>query len=269
MAQQEGDLIKTPKGEVLIARGGQLHKIADNPGEFEQLKALKEGRMAIPSGFAVSKPYWQQMLGKLAVYDPKFDLVDASARSKMRASATSGDLSKQMRTLGTAIGHVDHLNSMVDDLHNFDGIATPLNHFKRGMDMATGQNHYTNFDTAAPAVAGEVNKLFVGGSGDKDGRHEFREPLNSTRSPSQLHGAMAQMMDLMDSRANEIRQQYQRGMGTTKDPFEMYAPETAKALQRLRAMKQAHGEKMGAQPVPQTPAHTMGKDETLKALGFN
>jgi hypothetical protein len=55
-----------------------------------QVKALAEGRMAFPTGTALKSAYWQDMLQKVAQFDPSFDAVNYNARAGTRKAFTSG-----------------------------------------------------------------------------------------------------------------------------------------------------------------------------------
>jgi hypothetical protein len=44
-----------------------------SPPDAELVKALAEGRLAFPGGFALKAPWWQQKLEQVAQYDPSFD----------------------------------------------------------------------------------------------------------------------------------------------------------------------------------------------------
>src|SRR6185437_3308792 len=62
------------------------------PATGAMVKALAEGRMALPSGFALRSAYWQNILRDLAQYDPGFDLANPAARVQTRKQFTSGSI---------------------------------------------------------------------------------------------------------------------------------------------------------------------------------
>jgi hypothetical protein len=66
-----------------------------------QVKALAEGRLPMPSSFALAKPYWQKMLQMTAQYDPTFDAATAPAR-KAAITAFTGN-GRPRRSLARSI----------------------------------------------------------------------------------------------------------------------------------------------------------------------
>ena len=108
------------------------------PTMGNQVKALAEGRMAFPSGFALKTPYWQNMLKMVSQYDPNFDAVNYNARSKTRNWITSGQGATTVTALNTALGHAAGLADNFDKLGNtqFPMINSALNFGKTQLGNA-------------------------------------------------------------------------------------------------------------------------------------
>ena len=75
----------------------------------QQVKALDEGRMQFPSGFALKSPYWQQMISAVIQYDPDFDAVNYNSRASTRKDFTSGKSADSITALNTAMSHLNNL----------------------------------------------------------------------------------------------------------------------------------------------------------------
>ena len=100
--------LQPPPGQTLS--GEDYLKTLPKP-QADQVKALAEGRMQIPGGFALKTPYWQQMMTHVSQYDPNFDTVNYNARAATRKDFTSGKSAQNITSFNTAIGHLDHLLS--------------------------------------------------------------------------------------------------------------------------------------------------------------
>lgn len=89
-----GVVIPGATGSGMSSDGAQLNgqpfldQLPQN--DAAQVKALAEGRMAFPTGTALKSAYWQDMLQKVAQYDPSFDAVNYTARAGTRKAFTSG-----------------------------------------------------------------------------------------------------------------------------------------------------------------------------------
>jgi hypothetical protein len=96
-----------------------------NPTTAQQVKALAEGRMQFPAGFALKSPYWQNMLSAVSQYDPSFDAINYNARAKTRSDFTSGKAAQTINALNTVACHEGDLSDAAKKLNNFGGIMTP------------------------------------------------------------------------------------------------------------------------------------------------
>lgn len=222
-AQAPGDTSKT--GEAYLSSIGDAQFAA-------QVKALAEGRLAFPSGTALKDPHWQQLLGATAQYDPNFDAANYGARSAMRKSATSGPLSKNMRALDQVASHIGQLSDQIDQVAggNYPMINSLENRYARAM----GEAGPINWQSTADAVAHETRALFaVSGGGTLDELHGYLDTLNANNSKEQKQAAIKNISQLVRSRIQIIRDQYQQGMGTTEDPFQVIGAHGASTLDRL------------------------------------
>ena len=196
-----------------------------------QVKALAEGRMSFPSGFALRSPYWQQMLQAVAQYDPSFDAVNYNARAKTRADFTSGTGAKNITSIDTSIGHLGTLLKAADGLDNYRWPAA--NMLKNLYESATGDPRIVAFNTAKQAVATELTRVFRGTGGSVHDVEEWETNINAANSPAQLHKAIETAVDLLHSRIDAVGEQYKRGMGTSSDVLDLLTPEAKKTLAAL------------------------------------
>lgn len=221
----------------------------------DQVRAMVEGRMAPPPGFAASKPYWQAMLAKAAEYDPGFDQTTWASRVATRKDFTAGQSAKAVTALNTALGHAGTLSDNFDKLDN--GSLPMWNAFVNEAGKQFGSDKVTNAQMAIGALAAEARKVFAatgGGSLTELKSWEESFPLNG--SPRQQQGAMKQFVDLLDSRLQGLADQYNRGMKTTEDPLQLLEPRSRAVFQQLtgETPKSSTGYQSGRGPATAPPA---------------
>lgn len=217
------------------------------PQTAAQVKALAEGRMQFPTGFAISKPYWQNMLNLTAQYDPTFDAANYNSRSKTRGDFTSGKSAQNITALNTVIGHLDHLDHAIDGLGNYAGdepgpvLGIPLGPLAHANNSAaefiarqsgTGQR-YKDFDAAKTAVANELTRVFRGAGGAEADIQGYMKQLDGASSPQELRATVKSMANLINSRIQALGEQYSQGMGRSQDGIRLLTPDKQEAFQRM------------------------------------
>lgn len=214
------------KGPVTLT-GEPLLSTLD-PATASQVKAMAEGRMALPNGMSMRSPQAQKLLGLTAQYDPTFDVANAPARTAARKAFTSGAQGKNITSFNTALGHLGTLAQRTEDLHNS---SLPLwNGVANLAESATGDPRVTNFNVAKQAVVDELERAFKGTGGNVHEIRQWEDTINSSRSPAQLRGAIGQAADLLNSRIGAIRDSYNAAMGTTDQPLPMLNQHASDAL---------------------------------------
>jgi len=213
------------------------------PAQGQIVKALADGRMAFPSGFALKSPYWQGMLQAVAQYDPSFDAINYNARAKTRNDFTSGPSAKNMTSLNTVIGHLGQLNDDVDKLGNggFPLVNAGVNLFQTQTGNAKKQAAIADFESAKTATVDELTKALKGSGGTVHDIKTWESQLNAANSPAALHAVVARMTGLLSSRINSVGEQYSKGMGKTSDPTELLSPEAKAVWQRLNSAEALRG----------------------------
>lgn len=218
-----------------------------SPPEAAQVRALSEGRMQFPTGMALSKPYWQGMLSSVAQFDPNFDAANPQSRSATRRDFTSGKSAQNITAMNTAVGHLDHLDRAIDGLGNYAGnepgpvLGIPLgplahrnNIFAHQIAEASGTDQrYKDFDTAKTAVANEMTRVFRGSGGAEADIQGWMKQLDSASSPASLKTVVRSMATLMKSRLEAMGEQYQQGLGVSKDPITLLTPDKQASYQRM------------------------------------
>lgn len=235
------------------------------PSAASQVKAIAEGKMPFPSGFALKTPYWQQMLSAVSQYDPSFDAVNYNARSKARGSFTSGPDANNITALNTAMNHAASLKDAYDSLGNTNYPA--YNSLTNYLGNALGsQNTQTNTAAVAArghALSGELAKVFRSSGMAESDIKAWEDKLSTSATPAQSKEILNSAMDLMEGRLSALAEKYNQGMGTSKQGIELLSPAAQKAYLKVRGsvpqttssngiMPQQAGQPQG-QPQPTGP----------------
>ena len=200
------------------------------PGEAAVVKGLAEYRIKLPSGMALRTPYWQGILQRAALYDSSFDAAQYSVRLSLRRDFTSGNASKNVRSLNTAVGHLESLSKAAKELDNAD--IQLWNTIANKGFTATGDPRVTNFNTAATAVAGELATVFKNTSGTDQEIKSWRDNISSSQSPQQMKESIDTAIELLGGRLAALSNQYETGMGKPKD-YRFLSPKSLKILKSL------------------------------------
>lgn len=216
-----------------------------------QVKALADGRMQFPSGFALSKPYWQQMLSAVSQYDPSFDAVNYNSRAATRKWITSGPGALATTAMNTALGHAAGLQDNFDALGNTSIPA--LNAVKNWGTSELGGAAPTVVKENVDSLASEARKVYgATGGGNLTELENWQKNFPINGSPAQQKGALNEFVSLLDSKLSAVGDQYNRGMGKTEDPLTLLSPDGQKAYTKLTGRKPESGtipgQGIGAQP---------------------
>lgn len=195
-----------------------------------QVKALAEGRMQFPAGFALKSPYWQQMISAVSQYDPSFDSVNYNSRNKTYQDFTSGKSAQNITALNTAMSH---LGSLADNFGQLNNTSLPLvNSVKNYVGTQTGdpntQTATTNVQADANAVSHELAKVFRSTGMSEGEIKQWQDQINPNMTPAQAKAVLGSAIELMNGRLDALGEQYNKGMGTSKDGVELLSP-TAQA----------------------------------------
>lgn len=199
------------------------------PAVAAQVKAIADGKRSLDAR-TVSTPAGRQLLNLVYAYDPSFDQVNYNARYKTRADFTSGASSKNVNALNTVIGHLSDLSDAADALNNT--WSPTWNSIANAVSSAAGNPQVKKFDTIQNAVADEATRVWRQAGGTEADIKAWRHDLDSAGSPEQLHGVIATIGDLLESKLGALQAQYEQGMGSSD--VKVVTPAAAKALEVLR-----------------------------------
>jgi hypothetical protein len=185
--------------------------------EIKMAEKLSRYEIPYPGAYSFRNPRTQLIVAAAAEMNPTFDATQYGVRKKIREGYTSGNEKKNIDVLNTALGHLDDLQKASTKLNNTRW--TSLNSLKNYIYTAsTGDSAVKNFSADTIAVAGELAKVFKGGNSPALAEVEHWINLfNSSASPEQLHDGINEAIKLMKSRAEQLRNSYEEGMGLPAD----------------------------------------------------
>lgn len=206
------------------------------PTLAQQVKALAEGRMPFPGGFALKSPYWQQMIQHVSQYDPNFDAVNYNARSKTRADYTSGKTSQNIKSIETAVNTIAAALDSSDKIGGMDNawIANaPLNWAYSKYLGAENDPELNTYNTLAKTAADETTRAVVGAGGTGADRQTREHQFAVGQSPESRKAALKAAAQELLARLDPIANSYNQGMGTTKGGIELLSPKAQEAMKKI------------------------------------
>jgi hypothetical protein len=243
------------------------------PGVADQVKALAEGRMQFPSGFALKSDYWQNMLQAVSQYDPGFDAINYNSRAKTRQSFTSGTDSNNITALNTALAHLQSLKTAYDGLENgnFPSLNVAANWLGTQFGSKKIQKSTGSIKTLGEGVAGELAKVFRQTGMSEGEINAWRDQTKNTgATPEQVNALMQSAIDLMVGRLQALGSKYTQGMGISSNGIDLLSPKAQETLVALKPdlageVQSLHKDTPNATPPESAAANPAGDQITVTA----
>jgi len=203
-----------------------------SPSEQSMVKQLAEYRMALPTGSALRSAYWQKILGRTSTYKPEFDASQYNVRVKLKSDFTSGKSANNIRSLNTAIGHLDTLDKKMKALDNRSWQF--WNKAVNAGQSALGDPRVRGVLVSATAVESELAAVFKGMGATDQEIKAWRENFSTADSPAKQKEAIKTAIELLGGRLSALTSQYETGLGEPKN-FHMLNDKSRSILKRLGA----------------------------------
>ncbi|MDE1906982.1 MAG: hypothetical protein KGH75_11095, partial [Rhodospirillales bacterium] len=184
------------------------------------VQGIYEGRIAPPSGQALTRPMGEVLMRRLTQLHPDYDATQYAGREQAVKSFSTGDLGNMIRSNSVATDHLGQLSGLVDQLGN--GPIQATNYVKNNVGRWFGSTAATNLDAVKQVVSQEVTKSIVAGGGGQAEREALAEQLSHAATPAQLKGVIEQYQGLMQAQNHGLMQQYQLTTGN-KDGASRFA----------------------------------------------
>lgn len=172
-------------------------------------KALVSGQQALPSSFALAKPFWQSVLTRAYQIDPLFDSSKQPARvAAVKAFTGNG---KAAQTIGSVNRIASHLSDLYDASEELVGPNlgnTMLNSWVAGAGQAFQPAAARKYKTALPLVADELEKIARNSPGTLHGIEATIENLKAAQSLDERRSAIQEVVSLIHGAVRPLQTQW-------------------------------------------------------------
>lgn len=204
------------KGPVTLT-GEPLLSTLD-PATASQVKAMSEGRMALPNGMSMRSPQAQKLLELTAQYDPTFDVANAPARIGARKAFMYGKQGQNIVSIATALEHSANLDDAITKLGNVQspipGTTHLVNGVRNAFRNADGNTNVTQFDNTVTPLIDELERAYTQTGGSVTAIKELRQGINLAQSLPQQRTAVQTFAKLLAGKLDEQNKSYNLAMGT-------------------------------------------------------
>lgn len=189
------------------------------------VKAVASGQMAPPTSFAMTKPYWQQVMAAVTQFDPSYD----SSTQPLRVAAA-----KQFTGNGKAAQVVSSVNRLAYHINDLYRDSRDLSGWNLGPASGLVNSGLQSFEKAAlarynatlPFIAGELQKLSKNGSAAEGETRQIMANLAPTQPASARLAAVQQLVELAQGQFKPIRDQWQAAFPDGRNMPVDISPET-------------------------------------------
>lgn len=176
------------------------------------VQMMVEGKLAPPTSFAMTKPYWQNMIAAAKNYDPTFDATAWAGRVAGVVDFSKGKSSEMVRSANQTIGHVGDLIDKMDALHNkqspgYNAVGNYIN------SNILGQKGVIGFQQNAHAVADELSKVFKGAGISDHEIKQWEQNLSPNMSPEQQKESISTMLGLLEHSLSALEEKRLNSIG--------------------------------------------------------
>jgi hypothetical protein len=201
-----------------------------------KVKAIAEGRMAMPSVSSRNKAEAKRITDAVAQYDPEgINDITSGVRRKVATGFTSGKDAADVSSLNTVI---KHLTTLKDSAERLDNSSIPMyNEVSNAAITAAGKSAVTDFNLRKKAVADELSRVLKGQATEGEVKR-WNEAINSSMSPDQLNDAISSAIELMEGRMSSLGEKYEAGMNykvKTDGGLKLLSEEAQKKLEALKS----------------------------------
>lgn len=250
---------------------GDLQKI--NPSLVNTVKAISEGRQAVPASRMATDPYWGTAFRLAQQYDPTLDQSKYPLRQKTALDfAPNGGAGQNLRNLNQAIGHLHDLVQAVPGVAGHSGLLGLSHLINMGQNFEadmSGDPKITAYETPRVALSSELASVFKGkGSNNEQEVNKLYNLLSTNSSTPQKYQAAKSLASLMKSRVDELGDQYNTGFSTTKDPIHLLNPSAQQQFSVIQSAGDAPQTDVKVAPLPDVDPKTRALLQTYKIPGY-
>lgn len=211
-----------------------------HPSLVNTIKALAQGREAVPAGRVMTDPFFKTAFQLAQQYDPTLDQTSYVRRQQsVKAFAPGGVAAQALTNLNQGIGHLHDLVQAIPGVAGHSGLLG-LSHL---INMAqnkeadwSGDQNYTAYVVPRTALSGELASIFKGkGTSAEAEVQKFYDLLDSNSSTPQKYEAARGLSSLLKSRIDELNDQYDQGSTTDKESLRLLNPTAQKQFDAIQS----------------------------------
>lgn len=222
--QQQSEL--TSEAPVNGVRQNYLASLPDS--ERSLVQAIGEGRKTDISGYAVGRsPQARKIAAEVTTAYPGYDFSRAEAYKKTREAFTTGQESKAINALNTAM---EHMQQMYDNASWIT--TTPL---ISSYQRATGNQRAIDLKDAQTALVDELGKAYKAGALTIEDKKSWEGRINSW-SPKEVTGNAKSFVKLLRGKLDGYDNQWRSGAPPgAVSPIQILSPGAQAAWQHIMA----------------------------------
>ena len=200
-------------GSLGNVQGKSTQEIQDDlkkkdPGYFNYLQNLALGKFKNTGRNSIAM---QKVYEDLSTVFPGYDQNVVEARYALRKDFTSGKESTNIKSLNTAVNHLDALNNIIPLLDNTK--FRKYNSLKNYLSKEVGQPQVSRAKMVVNALSGELATIFKNSAGTDIEIKNIKDSIDTSDSPEALRGAIQEAIMLMDGRMQALQDKWQNGFG--------------------------------------------------------
>ena len=152
----------------------------------------------------------EQLMKWVNQYRPDYDASAFSTIAPTRKAFTTGVQGRQINALNTAIGHIDQMTNLADQLDN--GGFVPANKAWNNLRTMFGSDKVTNFDTLKDALGGEIAGVLAQNGATVSAIQDAKSHISNASSAKQLAGYIKTQIPILGSKLASLTDAYRKGM---------------------------------------------------------
>ena len=193
-------------------------------------------------------PAGASLLQAVTQYDPTFDATNFQKRQQTANAFAKGPQGNAVRGANQALYHMGRLYQNIENLDNFNGIATPLNAPVNLLEKTFGDPRQGQFEQSVHAVGSELRRVFAGaGGGSLKELQDWENTLPLNASKEQQKAYLMNGVELLHGGLDALNNQYQQGMGLNKNVNDLLAPSSRAVYEKLQLGQNPNVKKTTAQ----------------------
>jgi hypothetical protein len=235
LAQKYGAIAQAPEPEMQQLPTGEAYLNLLPPTSRNLIRKFAAGQLAITPRTAMTES-GQKMIASVAQFDPSFDAVDYGKRYQTATAFSKGKQADAVRGANQTLYHMGTLYKNIDELNNIDTpvlqlLNKPINYIA---ENAFGDSRQNKLRQTTQAVSSELRRVFAGaGGGSLTELEEWKKslPLNATEEQQQEY--LRNGVELLRGGIEALNQQYQAGMGQSRNVSDLLSPSSRKVYDAL------------------------------------